>query len=91
MLPETGTPERAALEQEAHDVAMVFLREEFNNIPNALYRTYMHFRQKFLDAYPEVDSVELLTDARVLEAVVADDWAHSIRERFQDAENAERG
>ena len=91
MLPEIGTPEREALEQEAHDLAMQFLKEEHGNIPNALYRVYDHFRQKFLfgdrgawSTDPDVTG-ELMTDARQLEALVADDWAAAIRAQYPES------
>ena len=78
------------------DVAMLCLREEFGHIPNTLYRTYYHFRDKFtvergLTPPPETtrrswrwqsDWAEALLDARVLEAYVADTWATAISEHF---------
>jgi len=67
-------------------VALEMLDEEHNVIPNALYRTYMHFRTMFVaerrlarDTTDPETWREALTDARQLEAFVNDRWADAIR------------
>lgn len=86
MLPEAGTPERFALEAEALDVGMTMLSEERGLIGEALYRTYMHFRTKFVTerglASDDGRWPDALTDARQLEAYVNDTWSKALRERF---------
>jgi hypothetical protein len=68
------------LEAEALQVALKMLDEEFGNIPNALYRTYTHFRARFINAYSTAATLdELLTDARQLEAYANARWATAIR------------
>lgn len=86
MLPELDTPERAHLEQEALTAGRLALRAEHGNLPNALYRVYMTFRERFLNqrelhgAQQERPDewVEALVDARQLEAFVNDTWVSLI-------------
>lgn len=87
MLPDIGTAERDALEAEALDVGMRALHESNGNIPEALYKVYQHFRERFISENGFMDSppggqrwVDMLVDARQLEHYVGDIWATSIAE-----------
>ncbi len=65
---------------------MVFLRDEYGNIANALYRVHMHFRTKFSEergiSMGDPGWVDMLVDSRQLEAIVQSDWDAAIQERF---------
>lgn len=81
MLPDLGTPEREALEQEALALGLEKLHETDGIIVEALYQVYEHFRERFLDeAGPNSNSEfkEALVDARRLEAHVSQCWATAI-------------
>jgi hypothetical protein len=86
MLPPIGSPERDALQQDAASVAIEELRRERGDIANALYKTYLTFRHRFLeerglmDVVPgrEASSIEALEDARLLELYVCQRWASII-------------
>lgn len=88
MLPPLGTSERNALHRAATQVALLELRREGGDIANALYKTYMSFRQRFLeerelmDVVPgrDASSIEALEDARLLQFYVCQRWACIIRE-----------
>jgi hypothetical protein len=86
MLPELDTPERAHLEREALTAGREALSAEHGSLPNALYRVYMTFRERFLSqrglhgAQQERSDewLEALIDARQLEAFVNDAWVSLI-------------
>lgn len=90
MLPEVGSREREDLEQEALDYALAALHRHDGVISEALYETYIHFRERFIEQYGLMDSLpgfgerwrEALTDARQLEAHVTQVWATAIAQAF---------
>lgn len=86
MLPPIGTSQRDALHREALSIAREELKSECGDIPNALYKTYMGFRMRFLeerglmDSVPgrDASSIEALEDARLLEFYVSQQWVSAI-------------
>ena len=86
MLPEAGTPERKRLEEEALRIGLAALDAERGIIPRALYRTYEHYRTRYVEERGLMDQRpggaeewrDALTDARQLEALVNDTWARLI-------------
>jgi len=91
VLPESGTAERRQLESDALDLGLIALEREHGNIPNALYRVYMTFRQRLIEERalrnaPDAKDAwcEALLDARQLEAFVNDAWAGMIKQSVQD-------
>lgn len=85
MLPDIGTVEREALEQEALDFGMEKLHESGGILPDTLYEVYEHFRSRFIKERGLLDGgmtgdawKDALTDARRLEAHVSQCWATAI-------------
>lgn len=87
MLPEIGTAERDQLEAEAIDFGLSLLHDEKGDIPNTLYRVYMHFREKFIEERGLLDTTwdmnplawdEVRYDANVLRDYVSQCWATAV-------------
>lgn len=86
MLPADGSSEWESMQREAISIATEALKQEQGNIPNALYKVYMAFRERFLEERGLMDtapgghasSVEALEDARLLEFYVCQQWASII-------------
>jgi hypothetical protein len=78
------------LQREALEIGLEALPLTEGNIPEALYKVYEHYREKFLAEYGDDLRTQALEDARALERYVSQTWAEtlthaSILQKGQDA------
>lgn len=90
-LPDAGTPERRVFEQKALREGRHALEARGDQIEQALYDVYMHFRVEFIERYGLMDTAprssvawdEALADAEALREHVRQRWARAIFESYR--------